>query len=371
MSLNTVWLVARREVSVTTRSRSFKIGLFVTALLVAAVSIVPTLVNGPDTYKVGLVNSQRLPMERAAPDAKWEWTTYPDRTAAAKAVLDGDVDVALVNGATLLSDGEIDSKLGVLLQSVNREAKLGAAGVSVPPLTVESVGADTRYQSARTGIAFVFVVVLFGLIMQSATAVSTGVVEEKGSRIVEILLASVRPWQLLTGKVLGMGLIGLINMGVVLVTGIVGATASGLISDFPPGMPGIIASVLFWFVLGYAFFAIFAATLGSLVSRQEDAQSVLGPMMLTIMATYGLAFYSAGNPTSTLATVISFIPPFSSMVMPVRMAAAGVPLWEVGLAWLLMALAVVAMAALGARIYERAVTRTGTRIKLFSVLRER
>ncbi|MFI6811012.1 ABC transporter permease [Nonomuraea sp. NPDC050328] len=371
MSLTTVWLVAKREVTLTLRARAFKIGLFITALLVGAAAFAPTLLGGPDEYKIGLVNSKQLPMAQAVPDAKWDWVTFPDRAAATKAVLDGDVDVALVDDNKILSDGEVDSKLGVMLQSVNRETKLGAAGVNVPPLAVESVGADTRYQGARMGIAFLFVIVLFGLVIQSATAVAMGVVEEKGSRIVEILLASLRPWQLLTGKVLGMGLVGLINMAVVLVVGLGAAVASGFAADFPPGMPGVIAGVLVWFVLGYAFFATFAASLGSLVSRQEEVQNVLGPMMMTIMITYGFSFYAAGDPTSTLATIVSMIPPLSSMVMPVRMAATTVPFWEVGLSMAFMVLAVAAMAALGSRVYERAVTRTGARVNLLSVLRER
>jgi ABC-2 type transport system permease protein len=367
--MSAVMLVARREIATTIRARSFVVGLLITAVLVGVAAFLPKFFDKPDEYAIGLVNSQELPLKQALPEAVFTWKTYPDQAAATKAVLDGDIDAALVDGTKVLTDGEIESELGVLMQSVNREVKLGAAGVNVPPLAMESVGADTRYQAARTGIAIMLVIVLFGLIIQSATMVAMGVVEEKGSRIVEILLASVRPWQLLVGKVLGLGVIGLINLAVVLVVGIGAAMASGFAENFPPGMSGIIAGVLIWFVLGYGFFATYAAALGSLVSRQEEVQNVLGPMMITVMITYGVSFYAAGNPTSTIATVMSMIPPFSSMVMPVRMAAAEVPLWEVGVAMAVMLVAVAGIAAIGARVYERAVLRTGARLKFTEVLR--
>ncbi|MFI6319901.1 ABC transporter permease [Nonomuraea sp. NPDC050556] len=365
--MSAMMLVARREITTHLRTKAFVIGLLVTAVIVGALSFAPKLFGGPDSYKLGTVNSQQLPLK--APDTTFEWRTFADRAAATKALLDGDVDAVLVDGSKVLTDGEIDSQLGVLMQSVNREVKLGAAGVQIPPLQVESVGADTRYQAARTGIASVLVVLLFILILGQAMMVAMGVVEEKGSRIVEILLTSVRPWQLLGGKIIGLGALGLVNLVTVLAVGVGASFASGLALDFPPGMPGIVAGVLVWFVLGYAFFATLSAALASLVSRQEEVGNVLTPMTMLIMATYFVAFFASSEPTGTLARVLSLIPPFSSMVMPVRMAASDVPLWEVGLSGLLMVGAVVGVLFIGARVYERAVLRTGARVKLGEVLR--
>jgi ABC-2 type transport system permease protein len=275
----------------------------------------------------------------------------------------------LVGGTKVLTDGELDGELNVLLQSVNREVRLGAAGVSIPPLEMVSVGADTRYQSARTAIAIVLVVVLFMLVLGQAMMVAMGVVEEKGSRIVEILLATLRPWQLLGGKIIGLGVLGLINMVTILGVGLGAAMASGLAADFPPGIAGLVAGVLIWFVLGYAFFATLSAAFASLVSRQEELNSVMTPLIMLNMVTYFVAFFAVNDPTGTLATVMSYVPPFSSMVMPVRMAASEVPLWQAGASMAGMVVAVVAVLALGAKVYERAVLRTGARVKLGEVLR--
>ncbi|MFG2073653.1 ABC transporter permease [Nonomuraea maritima] len=366
--MNGLMLIARREIVTQLRTKAFVIGLLVTVLLVAAVSYAPKIMGG-DSYTLGTVNSQQLPLERAAPDAEFEWRTFPDEEAAKQAVLAGDVDAALVDNAKVLTDGEIDSQLGVLLQSVHREVKLGEAGVNIPPLQIQSVGADARYEGARAGIAVVLVLVLFMLIIGQITMVAMGVVEEKGSRIVEILLSSVRPWQLLAGKIFGLGVVGLINMTAILVVGLIATSVSGLSADFPPGMTGLVVGVLVWFVLGYVFFATLSAALASLVSRQEEVSTVLTPLTMTIMVTYFVSFYVVNNATGLLATVLSYVPPFSSMVMPVRMAATEVPLWQVGLSMAAMVVAASAVLALGAKVYSRAVLRTGARLKLTDVLR--
>lgn len=196
-----------------------------------------------------------------------------------------------------------------------------------------------------------------------------GVVEEKGSRIVEILLTSIRPWQLLGGKIVGLGVLALVNLVAIIVAGLGAAAATGLAADLPPGMAGIVISALFWFILGYGFFAAMAAALGSLVSRQEDVSSVLTPMTMLMTATYLVAYYAAVDPSGPVARILSLVPPFSSMVMPVRMAGGAVAAWEIALAAVLMLLATAGTLALGSRIYQRAVLRTGARVKLSEVVR--
>ncbi|WP_250213538.1 ABC transporter permease [Acrocarpospora catenulata] len=363
-------LVAGREVRAQVRTRAFVIGLVISVLVVGGIAFAPRFLGGPDSYTLGRVQVQELPLKALAPpDAEITWRAYDDEAAARAAMLDGELDAVLVPGNRVLTDGEIDDELGLLLQSANREAQIGASGVTITPLTMESVGADTRYQGARRGIATVVVLVLFLMIFSSVMMVAMGVVEEKGSRIVEILLSSIRPWQLLGGKILGLGAVGLINMVAIVAAGLTGALLSGVIADFPPGTTGIVLGVVAWFILGYAFFAAFAGALASLVSRQEEVGNVLQPMTLLVMLSYGVAFYDSVQPGSTVARVLSLVPPFSSMVMPVRTAAAEVPLWEVALSAGLMLAAVAGVLAVGAKVYERAVLRTGARVRLAEVLR--
>ncbi|MFC4057448.1 ABC transporter permease [Planomonospora corallina] len=400
-----LWLVARREIATRGRTKGYLIGLALSALLVGALAFLPKAFDGPDSYTVGVVGSPALrsaltggaqdgtpgdaavtvkPLTEAGQDEAAAITLQPlaDEAAARKALLDGEMDAAVVGDRKVLADGEVDRELGVILESAHRTAQtqkqLTAAGLDpakvagamqVDPLEQLSVGADTRYAAVRTGIATAVIIVLFFLLMQAAMFVAMGVVEEKGSRIVEILLTSIRPWQLLAGKVVGLGLLALANLVVIIVVGVGAAAASGFAVDLPPGMTGMMLGIVLWFLLGYAFFSVMAAALSSLVSRQEEVSSVLTPMQVLFMGSYFVAFFATMEPGSAVARVMSFVPPFSSLVMPVRMAGSEVPLWEVGLATALMVAATAGMLAVGARVYERAVIRTGARVKFSEVVR--
>lgn len=361
--MNGLWLVAQREIRTRIRTKSFLISLAISAILVAALASMPKIFGGDDVYDVGVVGA---PPPAAAQLA---YSRYPDEAAARRDVIAGDLDAAVIDGDRVLANGELDQRLGLILESVHRDAQIKAAGVTITPLRVESVGADARYQGVRTGIATLIVMVLFFLLIYPAMYVAMGVVEEKGSRIVEILLTSVRPWQLLGGKIAGLGALGLINLAVVIGAGLAASSATGFAADLPPGMGGIVVSAVVWFVLGYAFFSALAAAFGSLVSRQEELNSVLTPMTMLMMLTYVVAYFAAVQPTGLVARVLSLVPPFSSMVMPVRTAATGVPLGEILIAGVLMAAAVAAVLIGAARVYQRAVLRTGARVKLGEVLR--
>lgn len=384
--MNNLWLVAQREITVHGRTKGFLVGLVISAVLVAVVAFIPKFFSGPDLYTVGLVNSPGIqPVATsiaATEEVTLDFTDLPDERAARTAVEEGDVDVAVVDGTTILADGRVPGQLGSILQSAHRtvqaEKRLREAGLdparvteamNVPPLAEVSIDPADDSAALRIGAATLMVFVLFFLLMSSITSVAMGVVEEKGSRIVELLLTSIRPWQLLGGKILGLGLLGLINFVVVLGAGIVASVAAGTIDDLPPGMGGTILGALGWFLLGYAFFATLAASLGALVSRQEEVNSVLTPLTTLLLGAYLVAFSAVIDPGSTLARILSLVPPFSSMVMPVRMAGGQVPVWEVVLAALLMLLAVLVVLRVGAGIYRRAVLRTGARVRLGEVIR--
>ncbi|MCG5216574.1 ABC transporter permease [Streptosporangium sp. KLBMP 9127] len=386
--MSNVWLVARREIAVRGRTKGFLIGLLVSALLVVALAFIPKLLGGNDSYTVGVVGAGSAGFETAvkplaeAEQAEVAFRKLPDEAAARAALADGDLDAAVLDGTKLLADGEVSQQLGLFLQSAHRalqtEERLRAAGLDpgkvteamrVPPLTEVSVSTVAGDAGVRAGIATLIVLVLFFLLISSVTSVAMGVVEEKGSRIVELLLTSIRPWQLLGGKIIGLGALGLVNLLVVIVAGLGASLVTGLATDLPPGITGIAISAVIWFLLGYAFFSAMAAAFGALVSRQEDVSSVLTPMTTLLMATYLVAFYAVTDPSGSVARTLSLIPPFSSMVMPVRMAVGEVQLWEIALAGGLMIVAVVLVLLAGARIYQRAVLRTGARVRLSDVMR--
>ncbi|MDI9582243.1 MAG: ABC transporter permease, partial [Thermobispora sp.] len=204
--MSRIALVARREIVTRIRTKSYVIGLVLSALMVVAAAAVPRMI-GDQTYDVGVVGPVPAAVEGVA------FRPYPDEAAARAAVLAGEIDAALINDEKVLAHGELNERLGLILQSAHREAKIAAAGITITPLRVESVGEDAEHTGMRTGVAALLVIVLFFLLIYTAMYVAMGVVEEKGSRIVEILLTSLRPWELLGGKIIGLGVLGLINLG--------------------------------------------------------------------------------------------------------------------------------------------------------------
>jgi ABC-2 type transport system permease protein len=198
--------------------------------------------------------------------------------------------------------------------------------------------------------------------------VAQGVVEEKASRVVELLLATMKPWQLLAGKILGLGLLGLAQIAVIAAVGVGGAIAFDLV-DIPGELIGTAVSVVLWFVLAYAFYAAIFAVGASLVSRQEDLGTVLMPTSMVLIVAFVVGVQAAGDPDGTLARVTSFVPGLSPMVMPVRQAAGDVAIWEMGLAVVLMLVAIGLIVRLGGRIYAGALLRTSGKTKLREALR--
>jgi ABC-2 type transport system permease protein len=210
--------------------------------------------------------------------------------------------------------------------------------------------------------------VLYSLLILFGQFVAQGVVEEKSSRVVELLLATMKPWQLLAGKILGLGALGLAQIVLIAVVGVAGAIAFDIV-DVPGELVGTAVTVVLWFVLGYALYAAIFAVGASLVSRQEDLGSVLMPTTLVLVAAFVVGIQAASDPAGTLATVTSYVPGLSPLVMPVRQAAGQVAAWEIVLAVVLMLAAIALVVRLGGRVYAGALLRTGGKTKIREALR--
>lgn len=390
-NLGPVWLAARREIAVRSRSTGYRVGLGITVLLVVVLVALPSLFDGGDSYRVGVAGAQGDQLAtaltaQARPDEELEISVvrHADEAAARAAVTAGEVDAAVVDNAKVISESTLDDDLAVIIdiahRSVATQENLRSAGLdpgvverAMRTSELERITLSPTAEDAglRRLIASAIVVLLFVLLIQACSMVAMGVVEEKGSRIVEILLASVRPWQLLAGKTIGLGVLGLLQIVLIAVVGLVGAQLSGAVPELPDGIYGLVAATILWFLLGYAFYAVMFAGIASLVSRQEELQGVLTPATMLLMVSYFVAFVATADPGGTLTRVLSMVPPFSAMIMPVRSAGVEVPLWESALALGLMVLAVAGMLWLGGRVYRRAVLRTGARVKYAEVLRGR
>ena len=378
-----VRLVAGREISSRIRDKTFIASSVLMIVLILGVLVFQVVVNsGEDTSRIGVVGDPgqvgaALEAQGEALDVDVEVVRFDTEDAARTAVEDEEVDGALVgsSGDPELVVADPDTTLEAVVSGAVGAVALGdalaQAGVDpsdLPRLTVTALDGDSAADTQRTVVAVVGVVVLYSLLILFAQFVAQGVVEEKSSRVVELLLATMRPWQLLAGKILGLGVLGLGQIAVIAAIGIGGALAFDVV-DLPGELVGTVLWLLFWFVLGYALFASLFAVAASLVSRQEDLGSVLTPASLVLVAGFIVAVQAASNPDGTLAIVTSYVPGLSPMVMPVRQAAGDVALWEVGVAVLLMLVAIALVVRLGGRVYSGALLRTGGRTKLKEALR--
>ena len=238
--------------------------------------------------------------------------------------------------------------------------------------TVEALqpASQSGYEGPAYGISMVMISLLLGALISSGSIIAMGVVEEKTSRVVEILLATIKPTQLLAGKVLGIGVYGLFQI-VVLAGALAGALAAlGLTADIEVNIGASLALLIVWFLLGYALFALLFGGFAALVSRQEEIGSVTTPLMfLLFVPYYTTLFVVPGDPDSTVVRVLSQIPFFAPFMMPARDAFGAVAGWELALSMGIALLTIPLLVWVAARVYQRGVLHTGGRMKLAEALK--
>ena len=378
-----VRLVAAREISSRLRDKNFIISSVVIVLvLVGLLGFQVAIDSGSDTIRVGVVGDATtygpaLEAQGETLDGDVEVMELDDRSAAEAAIEDGDVDgVLLVRGEPELlveqsTDGALQAVVQGAVSQVSVAAQLREAGIDridVPEVAVIALDPGADRAGQRVVIAIVGISVLYSLLLLFGQFVAQGVVEEKSSRVVELLLATMRPWQLLAGKIIGLGLLGLGQIALIAAVGVGGALAFDLV-DIPGDLVGTAVGVVAWFVLGYALYASIFAAVASLVSRQEDLNTVVMPMSLVLIGALVVGIQAAGDPDGPLARITSYLPGLSPLVMPVRQAAGDVALWESAVAVVLMLAAIAAIVRLGGRVYAGALLRTGGKTKLREALK--
>ena len=379
-------IVARREFVERARDRGFQVSTAITLLLLVGVIVVSAAFNRPTSFDLVVVGagSEVLGGEvRVAADAlgfEVKVLALPDRAEAERAVDAGDADAALVNGDAIVVRDEPPGQLVGLIQAVSLRERsrqaLVAAGLSDDqvdaallqrPLPVEALEpVDARRNESAT-VAFVGVLLLYGQLFAYGYWVAAGVVEEKSSRVVEVLLATLRPSHLLRGKILGIGLLGLLQL---LLIGLVALFASNAVGslEFPSGAIATMGVVLVWFVLGFFFYAGLFAVAGSIVTRQEDLQTTMTPLTILIIASFIIGLSATGDPDSTLAVVASLLPFSSPLVMPTRIVLGDAAPWEVVASLAISVVSTAALIPIATKVYSRALLRPG-RVRIRQVLR--
>ena len=384
--------VAAREVRTRARTKSFRV---ITGILVAAAIIGPIVSavwpdGGNDLRQVtvGLADVDETTQQQIVAFAEGNLdVTFQDYTgvppaAVDQALSDGDIDVALAAGPTLVWDRETDFEIAGVLFAVlqqqevlvkGRALGLGTGDIAqlLTPTRVEERFADELGESdeVATGVAFLGLMLALNIPILFGQMTLMGVVEEKATRVIEVLLGHVRPRTLLLGKVLGLAALGAAQL-VVVVGGLTAALLLTNTIDIPPSVWRFVPIMLVALLGALAIYNTLFALLGSLISRQEDASQVVVPVFLPLMAGFLVANGAlVGNAETALVKALTLFPLTAPMLLPVRVARDAIAPWEIVLSLGLLALGVGVLIRIAGRVYEFTLLHTGSRVSWRQLLR--
>lgn len=266
-------------------------------------------------------------------------------------------------------------KSGLSADEVKRIAKLEVKVDSKDPKKEAGKEKVDEMEKMRQFAPVGFVYLLFVALMTVAQMLLNNCIEEKSNRIVEVLLSSVTAMELMFGKLLGIATIGFTMLAAWLVCGLLVVRATteggGKVFEFVFNVlltPQLLGSFLVYFALGYMLYASIFLAVGSMCNTLKDAQNFMGPIMIVMIVPLLTMVFIAKDPNGTLAVVLSWIPVFTPFVMMNR-AAASPPMFEVIGTTLLLAVSVVIVIWVAARIFRTGILRTGQPPKLLEVVR--
>jgi len=390
-SLAMIRLVMAREIKQRVRSKSFAITTVLLCVGILGAGVLNRVLSGDDSptkYDVAVVGEIPAGFDDAAQqvaqalDIVIRIDSTPSRDDAEREIRDGDSDVAVdtSTGELLASEAppqELSAALNAAWQSAKSQQAAVAAGLDaeqistiLSPTALQTVGlaggADDD-DTVGTVVGFAAAILLFISINAFGGMVLTGVVEEKSTGVVEVLLAHVRAYQLLAGKVFGIGAVAMMQLTAAVAAGLVALKISG--TSVPNGVWVGLPTTLLWFVCGFVLYSTLFALAGSFVSRQEDAQGAAAPISMLFTAAYLTVFALGGSPESTATRIVSILPPFAPLLMPLRIAVGAASVVEIVVAAVLLLAATFAMLRLAGAVYGRTLLHRGSRLKWKDALR--
>ena len=384
-----VWrIVAARDFWVRLRDKGFVISTAITLTVLSIFILLRAYGGRPDSFDLGTVGDGTLAERtmRLGEHNGFEITVvrFASPREADVALREGGVHAVVVGDDLDVREGDATLRvhrappelLDQLVQAAAIELRIDAAlaDAGVPGSTVDELAYQHPVETspivppdpdrdAKAQVAFVAVLLLYGQLFGYGVWVATGVIEEKSSRVVEVLLSAIRPRQLMAGKIAGIGLLGLLQLVLISVYAIVLATVTGVV-DVPADSLAAAGLTLGWFVLGFAFYAAMFAVAGALVSRMEELQNAIVPINLLIFASFLISIGALQDPDSTIARVASLLPISSALAMPVRMVLGSATTWEVVASLAIVVGSTALLIPLAGRVYAGAVLRTGAKVKL-------
>jgi ABC-2 type transport system permease protein len=419
-----VWVIIKREYLIRVRTKAFLIGTIISPLLMLGLILLPAFfaTRGGGTRHVTVIDQSgdatlfdaiksRAEATEATDTsgsgrARFANTRYEisrmalqpgDNVEDVKARLSEEVKQDSDRAYVVLPAGVLDTAepeyytknpsdpaiRGVeqAISSAVIERRLTRAGINPTEVTRYMKSVDMRKikvgpegESEDSGvptfiIAFVMLFFIYITILFYGIFVMRGVIEEKQSRIVEVIVSSVRPFQMMIGKIIGIGLVGLTQYTIwILSAALLSFAGAKLFASTGAELPKISASLMIYFIvyflLGYFLYATLYAMVGAMVSSEEDAQQVQFPVTILIIIPMMVFSLVMNNPNSPTSVTLSMIPFFAPTLMMLRIAVDPPPWWQIGLSMILMIVTILGAIWLAARIYRVGILMYGKRPSL-------
>jgi len=417
--MNKTLKIAHREYVVSVRRKSFLIGIFLMPLFIAGMAILPSLLARKAMEGKGLTKSvaiidltgqlysdvkKMLEEQRGGPkymveEIKATGANLEERqTELNERVKKKQLDSYVVIGKKLINShiqyedspdhkircysrnvtdfGESQRIQGAIRRTII-DLRLRDVGIHPAITAVASEGIYMETMEVKKGEAkksqglanffgaFAFVMLLFFGLQISGQTLMQGVIEEKNSRIMEVLLSSVSPKELMRGKILGLGAVGLTMM---VLWSAVGYTAARLRNFDIATLPNV-GYMLVFFLLGYAFFGTLMATVGSVCNSEKEAQQMMMPIMLSLVLPLMVWFNIAQRPDSTFARVLSVIPFTVPMIMMLRIAIQTPPAPEIIISIVIMLISIHICLWAATKVFRTGVLMYGKKPGLREIIR--
>ena len=370
--MNKIWIIIKREYTVRARKKSFIIMTLITPILLGLLIFAPAylsseledseqkniaVVEHDDFYFSKLTNSDQFRFTKI-PESELESIKNNFSESGYFTIVDFTSEENIIN---FISDKQLNkniiSEVKQYIRQIKREQNYKDEGFDVAEISnlepklqfnntiiTEDGNEQGANQDMRTALAFIFGFLIYIFIFMYGSMVMRGVIEEKTNRIVEVIISSVKPFQLLIGKIIGVALVGFTQFVLWVLLSVLVANIAGntLLSDNPVGVFDTISSLLvginlnvlilyfmFYFIGGYLLYSSFFACIGAAVDNETDTHQMVLPITIPLILSIAMIEAIINNPDGTLAFWMSIFPLSSPIIMMVRLPFGGVESWEI------------------------------------------
>ncbi|QGQ44520.1 ABC transporter permease [Metabacillus sediminilitoris] len=392
--MNKFWIMVAHTYLSKIKTKSFIITTFITVLLLLGLSNISTIIEafnkGDEVKTFAVLDESNEYYEKFETNITARGIPiHIKKSTLSEAELDEQVQEEKVDGMIILSsdphqqltatvktllmtDSQVYTQIEQILQQTKQDIGREQLGLNsnelnqlFTPVELHKVALEDNAKTEEElnqarGLVYVLLFVIYFSVIMYASMIATEVATEKSSRVMEILISSVSPVKQMFAKLIGIGLLSITQMLVILGVGYASISAKidelNAMTGGALGFSAIPTSTFvyagIYLILGYFLFATLAAFLGSLVSRIEDVQQLISPMIFLIVAAFMIAMFGLSNPAAPFITISSYIPFFTPMIMFLRVGMLNIPAWEIGLSITVLLVSIILLAIFGARVYK-------------------